>query len=279
MEKQIYKFTNEINTLEVSSLGAKIILKANEADEFKAEYSNPKDSPEFCAVLNGTTLSFKEKLSFSLFCPKPKEDYTIEVFVPKKKLAKLKISTASGGADIGEVTAEEFELSTASGSIEINAAFDSVRIQSASGSVKLTAPETITAKSLSVCTVSGKAEISNYKSEEYSLHSVSGKTSCDGISGKGKISVTSGNIDVTYNEWNADLDISAISGKINVALPEGSGIDVKFDGVSGLLRTDIGMEKGQLMNFGKGTSGALGGDNRHKLNISLTSGNVQVVQQ
>ena len=278
MEKQIYRFTNEINALEVCSKGAKIIIRQHEGEEFRAEYSNPKDTPEFCAVLNGTTLTFKEKMSFSLFCPKPKEDYMIEVFVPETKLAKLKINTASGGADISDVTAEEFDLNTASGSIEVNACFDNVKIQSVSGSVNLTAPCTTTAKSLSVCTVSGNASVSCYKAEEFSLHSVSGKTVCDGISGKGKISVTSGSVDVRYDEWNADLDISAISGNIGVTLPESAGIDVKFDGVSGTLRTDIGMAKGQFMNLGKGTSGTLGGENCHKLNISLTSGKVQVAQ-
>jgi len=278
MEKQIYRFTNQIDALEVSSAGAKIIIRQHDKEEFYAEYSNPKDSPEFCAVLNGTTLTFKEKLSFSFFCPKPKEDYTIEVFVPNMKLARLKVSTTSGGADISEVTAEKFELNTASGNIQVNACFDDIKIQSASGSVNLTAPCVTTAKTLTVCTVSGNANVSCYKAEEFSLHSVSGKTTCDGISGKGKISVTSGSVDVRYSEWNADLDISAISGNIGITLPESSGIEVKFDGISGSLRTDIGMSKGQFMNFGKGTSGTLGGENCHKLNVSLTSGKVQVAQ-
>ena len=126
---------------------------------------------------------------------------------------------------------------------------------------------------------SARGEIIGYNADEYSLHSVSGSTTYRGATGKGKIAVTSGNIDVSYNEWNNDLDISAISGNIAVSLPEGSGMNLKFDGVSGTLRTDIGTEKGQYMNLGKGTSGIFGGENSHAIKVSLTSGTVAINQQ
>lgn len=280
MEKQIYRFNNDIETLEVSSAGAKIIIIPHDAEEFYAEYENPKDTPEFCAVLSGKTLTFKEKLSFSLFNfgAKPTEGYTITVKVPAVKLAKLKVNTASGGADISGVTAEEFDLNTASGSINVNACFDNVKVQSASGNIYLTNPEDKTVSSISVCTVSGSAEINNYKAEKFNLHSVSGRTSYNSATGAGKIAVTSGSVDVKFIDWNSDLDISAISGNINVSLPAGSGIDVKFDGVSGILRTDIGTTRGSYMNLGKGTSGQMGGENMHKVNISITSGTVTLSQ-
>ncbi len=278
MEKQIYRFNNDIDTLEVGSIGAKIIVKTHEKDEFYAEYDNPKDTPEFCAVLSGKTLTFKEKMSFSIFSPKPTEGYSITVYAPVKKLAKLKINTASGGADISEITANEFDLNTASGSIEVNAFFDNIKVQSASGNITLNNPTDEAARSIRLCTVSGNAAVNGYKSEEFSLHSVSGKTEFNGASGSGKIAVTSGNITINYAEWNNDLSVSAISGNVNVNLPAGAGIDVSFDGVSGTLKTDLGAEKGRYMNLGKGTSGSFGSENLHKLNISLTSGNVIVSQ-
>lgn len=278
MEKQIYRFTNDIDTLEVGSIGAAISITAHDSNEFYAEYDNPKDSPEFCAVISGKTLTFKEKLSFNIFGTRPAEDYRITVKVPAQKLLKLKVNTASGGAEISGVTAESFDLNTASGSINVNACFDNVRVQSASGNIHITNPEDTVAKSITVCTVSGSAEVSNYKAEKFELHSVSGKTTYDSATGAGKIAVTSGNVDVRFLEWNDDLNVSAISGNINISLPADSGIDVKFDGVSGMLRTDIGTQKGSFMNLGKGTSGQMGGENMHKVSISLTSGNVTIAQ-
>lgn len=278
MEKQIYRFNNDIENLEVSSVGAKIIIRQHENAEIIAEYENPKDTPEFCAVLNGSTLTFKEKMSFSFFGPKPSEGYTITVMVPAKTFAKLKVNTTSGGADISDIAAQSFELNTASGSISINAFFEQIKIQSASGSISLNNPTDMVAKSISVCTVSGNAEINRYKAEEYNIHSVSGNTTYNGAVGKGKIAVTSGNVNVNYDEWNGDLNISAISGNIGATLPAGAGIDVKFDGVSGMLKTDIGNTKGSFMNLGRGTSGQMGGENIHKVEISLTSGTVTLAQ-
>ncbi len=294
-EKQTYTFTNDIETIEVSSLGAKIIVTPQERSDIYVEYDNPKDAPEFCAVLSGRTLTLKESFSFSIFGSKPAEGYTISVFLPLKTFRKIKINTASGGVEVGEVSSEEFSLNTASGNISVNAFFDQVKLQSASGNITLTnpladkqvvsldkedgQPAHYTARSLHVCTVSGNATVSGYRTEEFGVHSVSGRTTVTGISGRGSVSVTSGNVDISYAEWNNDLNVSLISGNVNISLPENAGVTLTVSGVSGSVRTDLGQSKGSFMNLGKGTSGDFGGENRHRLDASLTSGTVTIARQ
>lgn len=292
-DKQTYTFSNEIDTVEVSSLGAKIIVIPQEREDIYVEYDNPKNTPEFCAVLSGKTLTLKESFSFSIFGSKPAEGYTITVFLPLRTFENIRIKTASGGVEVGEVSAENFTLNTASGNININAFFNNVKLQSASGNITLTNPlannrdvvsldkegtPVYTAQSLSVCTVSGNAAVSGYRTELFTVHSVSGKTAIDGISGRGQVSVTSGNVDISYAEWNNDLSVSLISGNVKVTLPENSGVTLTVNGVSGSVRTDLGQAKGSFMNLGKGTSGDFGGENKHKLDASLTSGMVTVAQ-
>ena len=292
-DKQTYTFSNEIDTVEVSSLGAKIIVIPQEREDIYVEYDNPKNTPEFCAVLSGKTLTLKESFSFSIFGSKPAEGYTITVFLPLRTFENIRIKTASGGVEVGEVSAENFTLNTASGNININAFFNNVKLQSASGNITLTNPladnrdvvsldkkgaPVYTAQSLSVCTVSGNATVSGYRTELFTVHSVSGKTAIDGISGRGQVSVTSGNVDISYAEWNNDLSVSLISGNVKVTLPENSGVALTVNGVSGSVRTDLGQAKGSFMNLGKGTSGDFGGENKHKLDASLTSGMVTVAQ-
>jgi len=292
-DKQTYTFSNEIDTVEVSSLGAKIIVIPQEREDIYVEYDNPKNTPEFCAVLSGKTLTLKESFSFSIFGSKPAEGYTITVFLPLRTFENIRIKTASGGVEVGEVSAENFTLNTASGNISINAFFNNVKLQSASGNITLTNPlannrdvvsldkegtPVYTAQSLSVCTVSGNAAVSGYRTELFTVHSVSGKTAIDGISGRGQVSVTSGSVDISYAEWNNDLSVSLISGNVKVTLPENSGIALTVNGVSGSVRTDLGQAKGSFMNLGKGTSGDFGGENKHKLDASLTSGMVTVAQ-
>lgn len=291
-DKQTYNFTNEIDTIEVSSLGAKIIMQPGDRSDIYVEYTNPKDSPEFCAVLSGKSLTLKESFSFSIFGSKPAEDYQIFVELPRHTYQKIKINTASGGVEIGQVSADSFSLNTASGNINVNAFFNDVRLQSASGNIMLNNPgsavggdgfvevkESGIAKSLNICTVSGNATVSGYRTEEFGVHSVSGTTSVTGISGKGSVSATSGNVNLSYAEWDGDLNISLISGNVNVELPADSGMDLSFSGVSGMLKTDLGREKGSFMNLGKGTNGEFGGANKHKVSASLTSGTVTVSQR
>lgn len=278
-DKQIYRFPNEIDTIEITSMGAGIKVLPHEEKEIYVEYDNPKDTPEFCAVLTNKTLTLKEQLSFSIFGNKSSEDYTITVMLPSVCYSKIKVNTTSGGADVSNVSAQSFELNTASGEINVNSYFEDIKITSASGNINLSNPTDNTAKSLRTRAVSGNANINGYRAENFSIHSVSGRTCYNGACGAGEISVTSGTVDVNYAEWAGDLNVSAISGSVNISLPAESGLDISFSGISGMLKTDIGNTKGNFMNLGKGTSGQFGGENIHKLTVNLTSGVVTAAQQ
>ncbi|MBD5129641.1 MAG: DUF4097 domain-containing protein [Ruminococcaceae bacterium] len=280
-EKQIYKFTNDIDEVEVCSLGAPITVRSTDDSGITAEYDNPNNKPEFCAVLCGKRLTLKEKAGFWLFNTRPKEDYSITVFLPKKLYAELKINTASGGVDITDesVTAEKFNLNTASGDVAVRAFFGELRIKTASGNVSISNPTADMSKLLKINTASGKVSVDGYKAEKFSICSVSGHTEYIGAGGEGDISVTSGYVDVSYDDWNGDLKIGAVSGNVKVSFPDNSGADVQFDGVSGMVKTDLGNEQGKFMNLGKGTSGEFGGDNTHKVSVNLVSGTVTLAQK
>lgn len=279
-DKQIYTFSNEIDEVEISSLGAKIFVQSADGSAIVAEYDNPADKPELCAVLCGKHLTLKETPTFKVFTAKHSEDYAITVKLPEKLYKELKINTASGGVEISDsaVTAETLNLNTASGQIEINAFFENAKVKSASGSVHLNNASGKTAKLLKVSTASGSVSVENYKAEKYVISSVSGKTTYTGASGEGEIRVTSGTVEVGYDEWNGDLKIGAISGNVKVTLPAGSGVNVVFDGVSGMVKTDLGGEAGRFINLGKGTNGEFGGENKHNASVNTVSGTVTFAQ-
>ena len=278
-DKQIYTFTNTIDEVEIISLGAKITVLSTEGTALTAEYDNPKDKPEICAVLCGNKLTLKETLGLHIFCGKPDGDYAITVTLPNKLYKLLKINTASGGVEITDsaVTAEKFSLSTASGDIRVSAFFENVKVNTASGNITLSNPfDDNTAQSVDISTASGDILLENYKAEKFSINSISGKTVYNNASGAGNIHVTSGEINVNYGQWDGDLKIGAVSGRVNVTLPEDSGANIKFDGVSGTVRTDLNGAAGGFINLGKGTNGEFGGANKHNININLVSGTVTV---
>lgn len=280
-EKQVYTFNNEIDEVEVSSLGAKIIVSTYDRDVITAEYENPSDKPELVAVLCGKRLTLKETPTLKIFSQKPAEGYQITVKLPKKTYKRLCVNTASGGAELSDedLTAEQLSLNTASGNIKISAFFENVKIKSASGSVELKNPSQTPAKSLKIAAASGSINVCGYKSESFSISSVSGETTVSGASGLGEIHVTSGTVDVNYSEWDNDLKISAVSGNVNVTLPQDSGADIRFDGVSGTVRTDLGNSSGGFILLGRGTNGSFGGGNRHALSVNLVSGTVSITAE
>lgn len=280
-EKQVYTFNNEIDEVEVSSLGAKIIVSTYDRDVITAEYENPSDKPELVAVLCGKRLTLKETPTLKIFSQKPAEGYQITVKLPKKTYKRLCVNTASGGAELSDedLTAQQLSLNTASGNIKISAFFENVKIKSASGSVELKNPAQTPAKSLKIAAASGSINVCGYKSESFSISSVSGKTTVSGASGLGEIHVTSGTVDVNYSEWDNDLKISAVSGNVNVTLPQDSGADIRFDGVSGTVRTDLGNSSGGFILLGRGTNGSFGGGNRHALSVNLVSGTVSITAE
>lgn len=279
-EKVTYTFTNDIEEVAVCSLGAKIVVETYDGEGITAEYDNPEDKPEIQAILCGKKLTIKETPTLKIFSPKPTEGYQITMKLPVKLFKTLEVNTASGGVEISDsaVTAEAFKLHTASGNVNVNAYFSEVNVKSASGNININNPSDGAAKSLKISAASGNIT-ADYKAEKYAVNSVSGNTKYSGAVGEGDINVTSGTITVDYAEWNGDLKVKAVSGNVNVNLPADSGINVKFDGVSGTVRTDLGNEKGKFISLGKGTNGEFGGSNKHTAEISLVSGTVVLAQR
>ncbi len=274
-DKQIYTFTNEIDEIEVCALSAKVTVESTDGEAIVAEYENTADKPEFCAVLSGKHLTLKENFKFSMIGCKCGES-AITVRLPKKVYKLLKVKSASGGTNItdSDVTAESFVFNSASGDSKVNAFFENVKIKSASGNVTVENPTDKAAKRVEVSSASGNVMFSGYKTEKFSISAASGKIEYFGASGEGDVNITSGNVDMEYADWSGDLKIGAVSGNVKVTLPKDSGINVKFDGVSGLVKTDLGGETGRFMNLGKGTNGEFGGSNKHNVAVNLVSGSV-----
>lgn len=279
-EKQVYTFTNEIDEVEIAALSAKITVESTDSGAITAEYENTGEKPEFCAVLSGKKVILKEIFKFGMICSKSGES-AITVKLPKKLFSLLKIKTASGGVTVSDsaVTAENFVLDTASGEINITAFFTNVKIKTASGKVTLENPTGKKAASVDVAAASGEVTVRGYTTDKYKISSVSGKTVYTNAAGDGEINVTSGNIEVDYSEWSGDLKIGAVSGNVKVILPKESGVNVKFDGVSGMVKTDLGGEPGRFMNLGKGTNGEFGGSNKHNVAVNLISGTVTLASE
>ncbi len=101
----------------------------------------------------------------------------------------------------------------------------------------------------------------------------SGKVTVNGISGEVNADIMSGTLTLVYSEWNDDLDIDIASGKVDVTLPQGSGIDLDFDRASGSCNVDL---DGHSEHFNKDAKATIGGSNIHNVKIDVASGGTYI---
>lgn len=127
----------------------------------------------------------------------------LDVTIPKY-LKIISIKTVSAGVELSEeVSVQNIKVETTSGKVNSYATFKKANISTISGGVKLNivASEDI---SLKTSTISGKVlvDFSNVKNIKLSTSTVSGKVvNCH---------------EADKNGYNADVDISTISGKITI---------------------------------------------------------------
>lgn len=279
-DTKIFRFPNEIDTVELSSASAKLIVVQSDDDVITVEYNNPRETPELQAMIVNTSLIVKEKTGFKIFGSWIPGDYQLKVSLPKTIYKSIKIGTAAGGADVDGFEAETLEVNSASGNLNICAYANKIKVHSVSGNINLTNfNDQKYCSYLETNAVSGNISVNNYTCGEYAIHSVSGSTICNDISGQGRISVTSGIVTINCCDWTDDIDISAISGTITLYLPDESAANISFKGASGNVRTDLlSKTAGHCVSIAKGTSGPYGGGIMHNVNVSLTSGTVSILK-
>jgi DUF4097 and DUF4098 domain-containing protein YvlB len=127
---------------------------------------------------------------------------------------------------------------------------------------------------LRVTTTSGDVNLDSFTHEEYSIKSTAGSVNLYGVSGRGNVELTSGNVVVRYSEWNDSLNVRTTSGSAEFILPEGSGIRVNSRVTSGRAEHRLDGESGR---FNTVSNARFGGENVQDAEVNVTSGNVRFV--
>jgi hypothetical protein len=146
--------------------------------------------------------------------------------------------------------------------------YERVAVSVTSGSVDSKSIQ-IDTDSLEVKVTSGDVNLDVLTRSEFGVKTTSGTVNLNGVSGKGNIDITSGNVAVRYVEWNDSLRIRTTSGNAEVVLPPESGIRVNSRVTSGRVEFRFGGDSGSFNTI----SGArFGGDNVQDVDLHLTSG-------
>lgn len=265
-------FTEKFDKINIAVVSAKTTIKTAPGDATSIVYSSNRTNVDFSAKIENGRLVVKEDFRWNIFFNFGTYSSVLEITVPEEMYDKIDIVTVSGGMDIDGLQGSEFALSTTSGKVTAAVYGEEMEISTISGNVALENITNKQVKKLVVNATSGDTSVSGYSTEEFKLSSVSGGTKAYGISGKGKVNMTSGDVVLEYAEWNEALEISSVSGSVNVTLPAGSGVNLDLSRISGRVKYNLDGEEGTQSSSG---TASFGGGNRQEVRVSLTSGTVE----
>ena len=120
-------------------------------------------------------------------------------------------------------------------------------------------------------TTSGKLEMQsmNAPQAKADVSSVSGKVELDGSFREVKAGSTSGEIDLMLRNAPAAVEVSTVSGEVDVELPAGTGCTLDYSTVSGELECDFPLTKSVDGKY-------VCGDGACRMEIGTTSGSLSV---
>lgn len=120
-------------------------------------------------------------------------------------------------------------------------------------------------------TTSGKlkTEVLTATGAKADVSSVSGKVELDGSFREVKAGSTSGEIDLMLRNAPAAVEVSTVSGEVDVELPAGTGFTLDYSTVSGELEYDFPLTKSKDGKF-------VCGDGACRIEVGTTSGSLSV---
>ena len=120
-------------------------------------------------------------------------------------------------------------------------------------------------------TTSGKLEMQsmNAPQAKADVSSVSGKVELDGSFREVKAGSTSGEIDLMLRNAPAAVEVSTVSGEVDVELPAGTGFTLDYSTVSGELEYDFPLTKSKDGKY-------VCGDGACRIEVGTTSGSLSV---
>ena len=144
---------------------------------------------------------------------------------------ELKVHTVSGGQDI-RVKADRAEFSSASGDMELSVEADELTVNTASGDLSLLAANS---GSVKLSTASGDIECRG-DAKRITMNSASGCVEYSGYADQIQVKTASGDCDLSLDNCPNSLDVTSVSGDVEVRLPKDSAVNLQLKSRSGNIR-------------------------------------------
>lgn len=180
-----------------------------------------------------------------------------EVYLPQRQWDAIRVTTTSGDVELErEMKVGALMLRTTSGDLQCpDLECDEAELQTISGDVRLTGNSRI--GQLSMTTVSGDAALAG------SFPQLTAKT-------------TSGDLVLNLSEMPQTMDLNTVSGDTRLHLPDNDGFTLRYQRVSGDVRSDFDLKTS--LNAKSGTAVYLSGGDRH-YSMQTISGDLRIFRR
>lgn len=273
--------SDTVTKIDLGIANAKTVIQTADVDWIEIYYKAGRTGIRFGAEIKNGTLYVREHAFFFMNFDFGNDSASVlEITLPEREYEKIELSAASGSIETQELIAKRFSAEIASGGANLSFFAEEIELSAASGTIIAENctqnGENRKAKSISVDCASGNHTVRGFLTDKFDIDLASGNVTLEGISGKGDVDLASGNVCLDYAVWDNDLDIDAASGTVEARLPAESGAYVELDAASGGVTAELDGEKA---SFSRDSSGRVGGDNVHRVDIDLMSGKVRLLNR
>jgi len=182
-------------------------------------------------------IRFREQGAFGII-NMPRKN--LEVLVPhglSEDLRNLSVSTTSGSVYTRDFNATTFNVSSVSATVDVSGIVsNTIDISTTSGTITATS---VRAGRLNAGSVSGAVDISEAYVTALDISTTSGRTIAEGEFERVDVSTVSGNTTIRSRVVPAAMDISSVSGAMDIYIPNLGEIAVNHSAVSGRFSSAI----------------------------------------
>ena len=265
------EITEKIENIDLDWPSGGVKLVSHSGDALLLTEKAKRELPEELRVhwwVEGTTLHVKFAAPGAHLTGVDTGHKELTLTVPESlNLKDVSIRAASAEIDARGLASEVIAISTASGDVDLDCDANTIKLNSASGSIQLTQKDK--AAAVSVNTVSGKISARLNQADKADFESTSGRIgvtaeSIDAL----RVEAVSGAVTCELAAAPSECTVQTVSGRVNLALPEDSDFTAKIRTTSGNFDAELALKRSKNVY--------ICGSGRGEMNIETTSGDISI---
>ena len=258
--------TSGLNTIRVNWVAGDVTIIPHDGNDVKIEefaQRELRDNEQMRVTIDGASLSidFRGKGTFRGNMPRK----NLEVLVPRtlsENLTNLTVNSTSGNIKVDDFKADTVKIISVSAGIRVSGInANNVELNTTSGAITASA---IRAGKLGTSSVSGAVNLSDTVATAVDCSTTSGATYLSGEFEKVDVSSVSGSTVIKSATVPGGVNVSSVSGAIDLHIPDTGTITVSHSAVSGRFSSEVPvtMQNGGTYSF----SSVSGNTNIHLFN-------------